>query len=217
MPVSVEDALNAYAHGAFPMGASRTADGFDWYSAPVRSLLPIHDFRISRSLRRLIARRPFTLTADRAFAGVIAACAEPRAAQAETWINADLIALMTNLHEAGFAHSVECWRDGDLVGGLYGVALGGTFCAESMFSKVPNASKLALAYLVAKLRAGGFTLLDTQFLNPHLLQFGAYEMPYDAYRAAMQARLSDDVDFGIEHDPYALIAAFMLDKIGRYS
>lgn len=211
-PHDLENALNAYAHGAFPMAVSRDGDGFDWYSAPMRSLLPIETFHVSRSLRKLLKRRPFELTVDRAFADVIRACGQPRATQAETWINDDLVALMTALREDGFAHSVECWRDGDLVGGLYGVALGSTFCAESMFSKVSGASKVALVHLVARLSAGGFALLDTQFLNPHLVQFGAYEMPHDAYVAAMQRGLATGADFACADASYDLIDAYLDER-----
>ncbi len=190
----LHEALNAYAQGAFPMAERRDSPDFHWYTAPVRSLLPI-DLHVPRSLKKLVRKAPFEVRVDTDFAGVIDGCALPRTRQPTTWINRGIREMMIALHKAGFAHSVECWKDGRLVGGVYGTALGGTFCGESMFSREPGASKVALVHLCARLKAGGFQLFDTQFLNDHVAQFGAYEMPHATYVETMQRLLIQKTDF----------------------
>lgn len=180
--------LHAYTRGAFPMARGRAADSeIHWYTADPRAVLPLDDrFKVRRSLAQAIRRRDFALTFDRAFDRVVAACAEPRnGGEDETWINPTIARVYVQLFEMGYGHSVEAWHDrGDgveLVGGLYGVAIGTAFFGESMFSRRPFASQVALVHLVEHLRAHGFVLLDVQFNNPHLAQFGVEEVPAEAY------------------------------------
>ncbi|MDX1975972.1 MAG: leucyl/phenylalanyl-tRNA--protein transferase [Rickettsiales bacterium] len=187
--ITPEMLLHAYANGYFPMAESRHAKELYWFYPETRGIIPLDAFHVSQSLRKLLKKNPFTLTTDRAFDSVIQACAN----RDETWINDEIIALYSELHRLGFAHSVEVWSDalGEgqqarsedklLVGGLYGVALGGAFFGESMFSAVPNASKLALVHLVEQLNQLGYQLLDAQYVNAHLKQFGIQEIPRDDY------------------------------------
>jgi leucyl/phenylalanyl-tRNA--protein transferase len=193
--VTPADMLNAYAHGYFPMADSADAPDFYWYDPPLRGQLSIDALHISRRLRRDILKHPFEIRTDTAFSAVIDGCAEATPDRPKTWINRAIRDLFIALHEAGFAHSVECWRDGSLVGGIYGLALNGAFCGESMFSRVPGASKIALVHLCARLWRGGFTLFDTQFVNPHLSQFGVYEIPGAAYRDRLAAALTVPANF----------------------
>ncbi len=186
--MTTDELLNMYAMGLFPMAEYREDDGFDFFAPHTRALLPISQLHVPRRLRRKALQYPFVIKVDMAFTEVINACANVRDA---TWINNDIIAQYNQLHMDGFAHSVECWQEGKLVGGLYGVSLGGTFCGESMFSHVSDASKIALIHLCARLSRGGYIQLDSQFRNPHLDQFGLYEIPQDDYIAKMQNHLSD--------------------------
>ena len=174
--------LRAYAVGIFPMAESRRDQEIHWIDPEVRGIIPLADFHVPRRLRRRVRGGDFEVSADRAFPEVIAGCAEPTDNRPDTWINPTIERLYRNLHELGFGHSVEVWQGGQLVGGLYGVALGGAFFGESMFSRVSDASKTALVHLVARLELGGFKLLDTQFTTPHLNQFGATEIRRDQYR-----------------------------------
>jgi leucyl/phenylalanyl-tRNA---protein transferase len=168
--------LSAYAQGYFPMADGR--DGEHWWFTPVeRGVIPIPSFRVSRNLARLVRKNTFEIRFDTSFSEVISACAD----RSETWISHDIETAYRSLHEKGFAHSVECWKDGELVGGLYGVALRGAFFGESMFHRVKDASKVALVHLVDRLRAGGYVLLDTQYLTSHLEQFGAISVSRAAY------------------------------------
>lgn len=175
--ITPELLLRAYAMGIFPMANSRDDAEIHWVDPKRRGIFPLDNFHISRSLAREIGRSSFTIRTNTDFAGVVAACAD----RAETWINDDIATLYADLHRAGFAHSLEVWDDDALVGGVYGVALGAAFFGESMFSRRPNASKIALAYLVHRLRAGGYALFDTQFLTPHLASLGAVEITRAAY------------------------------------
>ena len=177
--------LQGYATGIFPMADSRDAEDLFWVEPRNRAIIPLHKFHVSRSLRRTIRSDRFNVTRDRDFAAVIAACAE----REETWINADIERAMLALHGSGHAHSIEVWRDGTLVGGLYGVKLGRAFFGESMFSRMTDASKVALAWLVARLKAGNFTLLDCQFMTDHLASLGAISVPREAYVALLSAAL----------------------------
>jgi leucyl/phenylalanyl-tRNA--protein transferase len=174
--------VRAYAHGLFPMGDDRTG-AVRWYSPDPRAHLPLGDVHVPHNLRRRVRRREFEVTSDTAFDRVIRACAD----RDRTWITPRIVRAYTRLHERGRAHSVECWQDGALAGGLYGVALGGAFFGESMFFRVSNASKVALVHLTRQLRAGGFTLLDTQYSTSHLERFGVVEIP----RADYMERLDD--------------------------
>jgi leucyl/phenylalanyl-tRNA--protein transferase len=177
--------LQGYATGIFPMADSRDADELYWVEPRSRAVIPLDGFHLSRSLRRTLRSGKFLVTHDRDFAGVIAACAD----REETWINAELEHAMIALHGSGHAHSIEVWADGDLVGGLYGVKLGRAFFGESMFSLRTDASKVALAWLVARLKTGNFTLLDCQFMTDHLASLGAITIPRDAYVALLSAAL----------------------------
>ena len=173
--------LRAYAEGLFPMGERRDDPSLYWLSPEMRGVIPLNGFHVPRRLARTVRADHFTVTTDTAFPAVMMACAAPGPGRAESWINAEILRLYTALAASGHAHSVECWRNEELVGGLYGVSLGGAFFGESMFSKARDASKVALVHLVARLIAGGFRLLDTQFLTGHLSQFGAVEIPRIAY------------------------------------
>ena len=181
--------LQGYASGIFPMADSRQADELFWVEPRNRAILPPDRFHLSRSLRRTLVTDRFAVTLDRDFAAVIAACAE----REETWINADIERAMLALHRSGHAHSVEVWHaDGsnrELAGGLYGVKLGRAFFGESMFSRATDASKVALAWLVARLKAGNFTLLDCQFMTDHLASLGAVSVPRETYVALLSAAL----------------------------
>jgi leucyl/phenylalanyl-tRNA--protein transferase len=181
--------LGAYAVGVFPMADHRGADGVYWVEPKERAILPIGRFRPSRSLRRTIAADRFRVTADTAFADVIALCAESAADRPETWINHPIEQAFVRLHEIGFAHSIECWEADQLVGGLYGLALGRAFFGESMVSRATDASKVALAWLVARLKAGGFSLLDCQFQTDHLASLGAIEISRQDYLTLLGAAL----------------------------
>ena len=180
-PLDTNLLLRAYAAGIFPMADSRRARDVYWVEPAMRGILPLDGFHLSRSLAKVLRSDRYAVTADRAFARVIAACAETRQGAQGTWINAQIEAACNELHLRGHAHSVECWHEGALVGGLYGVSLGGAFFGESMFSRARDASKVALTYLVARLRVGGYRLLDCQFLTEHLASLGAIEVPRDTY------------------------------------
>jgi leucyl/phenylalanyl-tRNA--protein transferase len=181
--------LRAYRHGLFPMAETRRGERLYWLDPERRGVLPLDRFHLPRRLLRTILSGAFTVTADEDFAAAIASCAEPAPGREDTWINPQIERLFTELHEMGYAHSVECWQDEMLVGGLYGVAIGGAFFGESMFSRVRDASKVALVHLVARLRLSGFTLLDTQFVTTHLAQFGTCDVPRDDYKLRLAAAL----------------------------
>ena len=165
--------LRAYRHGLFPMAETRRGERLYWLDPERRGIMPLDRFHLPRRLARTVLSDAFTVTVDRDFAGTIAGCAHPAPGRDDTWINPQIERLFGELHHLGHAHSVETRQDGHLVGGLYGVAIGGVFFGESMFSAARDASKVALVHLVARLRLGGFRLLDTQFVTAHLSQFGA--------------------------------------------
>lgn len=183
--------LGAYAVGVFPMADHREAEGVYWVEPRERAILPIAGFHPSRSLRKTIAADRFRVTADTAFAEVIALCAASTPGRPETWINHPIEQVFRRLHAMGHAHSIECWDGDRLVGGLYGLALGRAFFGESMVSRATNASKVALAWLVARLKIGGFTLLDCQFQTDHLASLGAIEIPRRDYLVLLGAALGD--------------------------
>lgn len=196
--------LLAYREGIFPMAESRDAPELFWVDPQRRGILPLDGFHLSRSLARTIRRGRLRATLDGAFDAVVAACAE----REETWINGPIAALYGALHRRRQAHSVEVWEGEALVGGCYGVALGGAFFGESMFSRATDASKLALAHLVERLRAGGFVLLDTQFLTPHLASLGGIEIGRDEYRRRLASALRVEARLaGPLAAPEGLIAA----------
>ncbi|HVT24078.1 MAG TPA: leucyl/phenylalanyl-tRNA--protein transferase [Rhizomicrobium sp.] len=187
--------LRAYAEGIFPMAERRGDSDLFWVSPEMRGIIPLDAFHIPRRLARTVRSDRFKVTADMAFADVMRACAEPAPDRPESWINDEILRLYTALHAAGHAHSIECWRDGKLVGGLYGVKLGGAFFGESMFTRERDASKVALVHLVARLRRGGFSLLDTQFLTAHLARFGTIEIPRAQYHDLLARAISHDAEF----------------------
>jgi len=200
--------LRAYAIGIFPMAEGRDHPELHWIDPEVRGILPLDAFHMSRKLRRRVRRRDFDVRCDTAFADVIQRCAEPKENRPDTWINPAIETLYVGLYQAGFAHSVECWKGGELVGGLYGVALGAAFFGESMFSRETDASKVALAHLVMRLRKGRYRLLDTQFATPHLARFGVIEIPREAYRKQLSQALTTRAEFPADLDD-AEIDAFL--------
>ncbi|MBW8743367.1 MAG: leucyl/phenylalanyl-tRNA--protein transferase [Sphingomonas sp.] len=181
--------LRAYSVGVFPMASTRDADDVFWVEPKKRGVLPLDGFHLSHSLAKTIRSDRYTVTVDKAFGDVVSHCAEATARRPDTWINPDIEAAYAELHRRGYAHSVEAWQDDQLVGGLYGVRLGAAFFGESMFSRARDASKVALAHLVARLKVGGFKLLDCQFLTEHLASLGTIEVGRDAYVALLDSAL----------------------------
>lgn len=194
-PLNADLLLRAYASGIFPMARSRNELRLYWIDPEQRGILPLDGFHVPRSLRRTLKSERFEIRCDSAFETVMRACAEPTPERPESWINERIVGLFVELHGLGLAHSVEVWEDGRLAGGLYGLALGGAFFGESMFSRRTDASKAALVHLVARLRHGGFCLLDTQFVTEHLRQFGAVEIPREQYHARLAAALEQPARF----------------------
>jgi leucyl/phenylalanyl-tRNA---protein transferase len=185
--------LTAYAAGYFPMADSRHGE-IGWYSPDPRAIIPLDTFAISRSLRHVLKKNVFEIRLNTAFEDVIHSCAE----REETWISEAIVQSYLQLHRVGYAHSVETWKDGALAGGLYGVALGAVFFGESMFSSAREASKVALVHLVERLNAKGFELLDTQWITPHLLRFGAIEISRDEYLDKLKRAVSKERSFSDE-------------------
>lgn len=182
--------LRAYSIGLFPMAESADDPEIFWVEPEVRGIIPLNDFHISKSLAKAIRQKPFEIRFDTAFEQVLDKCAEPTPDRPSTWINQTIRDLYTTLFHMGHAHSVEAYEGGELVGGLYGVSLGAAFFGESMFSRRSNASKIALVYLVERLKAQGFVLLDTQFTTDHLKTFGAIDMPKDVYETVLQSAMT---------------------------
>ena len=187
--------LKAYACGIFPMAESADDPGIFWVEPEVRGIIPLDGFRISRRLARTIRARPYDIRIDTAFDAVVAACAEATEGRPNTWINQRIAHLYGALHRLGHCHSVECWDGEELAGGLYGVRLGGAFFGESMFTRKPDASKIALAHLVERLKFGGFSLLDTQFTTDHLKRFGAIDIDRSDYMRLLEKAVTQDADF----------------------
>jgi leucyl/phenylalanyl-tRNA--protein transferase len=186
--------IAAYCQGLFPMADD---DGeIYWYDPNPRAIIPLDTFHVPRRLARRVRGGEFEIRVDSSFRAVMEACAEPRPGQAGTWISAEMVDAYAELHRLGFAHSVEAWRGGELAGGLYGVAVRGLFAGESMFSRVNDASKVALVHLVERLRRGGFTLLDSQYVvGGHMLQFGTVEIPRAEYRRRLKHALQVEASF----------------------
>lgn len=207
--------IEAYASGIFPMAASRDDPELRWYDPKQRGILPLDGILVPQRLRKTIRQNIFTVTIDTAFTEVMRACAAPRRDTSDTWINDHIVALYTELFQRGAAHSVEVWnKDSQMVGGLYGVHLGAAYFGESMFSTARDASKVALVHLLARLKTRGFTLCDTQFLTPHLAQFGGVEISRVAYHAMLAEALSINVQFADGRDGTvagnaALVGAFV--------
>jgi leucyl/phenylalanyl-tRNA--protein transferase len=212
--VTPELLLRAYRAGLFPMAETRRGDRLYWLDPEQRGVLPLDGFHLPRRLLRTVLGRGFEVTADQDFPAVIAGCAAGAPGREDTWINPEIERLFNELYRLGHAHSVEARRDGELVGGLYGVALGGVFFGESMFSRVRDASKVALAHLVARLRLGGFELLDAQFVTEHLAQFGALEISRDEYKLRLARAVAAPARWLV--DPgWPLLAAEFAALAGR--
>ena len=193
--LSPELLLCAYASGLFPMANDRFDPTIHWIEPRRRGILPLDALHVPRSLRKVLRQGRFEIHVDSAFAEVISACAESRSERPRTWLNDELIELYCVLHARGFAHSVEAWADGELAGGVYGVSLGAAFFGESMFTRRRDASKVALVELVERLRAGGYRLLDTQFVTDHLRRFGAVEVSRPSYRAMLRDAIEASATF----------------------
>jgi leucyl/phenylalanyl-tRNA--protein transferase len=191
------------------MAESRVDPELHWIDPDMRGVLPLDSFHLPRKLRAKIRRGDFEVRCNSAFQEVIRGCAEPAENRPDTWINPVIEQLYNDLFDMGFAHSVECWQDGVLVGGLYGVSLGAAFFGESMFSRATDASKVALAQLVLRLRKGGFLLLDTQFTTPHLSRFGVLEIPREDYRRLLTKAVSGQAQFYSGAVPEAELEAFL--------
>ncbi len=196
--VTPELLLRAYALGVFPMAESRNDPELYWIDPKQRGILPLDGFHVPQSLRKAVRRRIFDIRIDSAFREVMEGCAEPGPGRPDSWINQEILGLYTALHEGGHAHSLEAWREGRLVGGLYGVTIGAAFFGESMFSREPDASKVALVHLVARLRCAGFELLDTQFVTRHLARFGVVEVSRQRYQDLLQRAIARPADFYCE-------------------
>ena len=194
-PITPNLLLRAYAAGLFPMADDAEADELHWVDPQERGIFPLDGMIVSKSLAKAIRAEKFEIAVDRDFDAVLAGCAESQPGREKTWINGRIARLFGELFDLGFVHTVEAWRDSALVGGLYGLALGGAFFGESMFHLERDASKVALVHLVARLRAGGFTLLDTQFVTPHLQSLGAIEISRADYRRRLDHALSFRGDF----------------------
>jgi leucyl/phenylalanyl-tRNA--protein transferase len=193
--ITPEMLLQGYAAGVFPMARSADDERLEWYDTPERGVFPLDGLKVSRSLAKTIRANKFRVTANVAFDDVVAACAASTPGRTNTWINRTIRTLYKALHDKGHAHSVECWQDDQLVGGLYGVSLAGAFFGESMFHRATDASKVALVHLVARLNAGDFQLLDAQMPTPHLASLGAITIPRARYHRLLDAALCGHGDF----------------------
>ncbi len=205
--ITPELMLRAYRAGLFPMAESRGGDRLYWLDPERRGIIPLFEgFHLPKRLMRTVLSGPYEVTADRDFAAAIAGCAAAAPGREDTWFNPEIEHLFLALHRQGHAHSIEVWQEGRLVGGLYGVILGAAFFGESMFSRARDASKVALVHLVARLRLGGFTVLDSQFLTEHLSQFGAHEIPRADYKRRLAHAVAMRAEWHITPDPGLLEA-----------
>lgn len=207
--------LRAYAMGVFPMADHRLASSVYWVEPKLRGVLPLDAFHLSRSLRKTILAERFRVTVDTEFQRIMQLCAESASDRPDTWINGPIERVFVELHRRGFAHSIECWDGNRLAGGLYGLALGRAFFGESMVTRVRDASKVAFAHLVARLKAGGFTLLDCQFQTDHLASLGAVEVPRDDYVALLGAALGETSAGLVSGAPSVDGDFFALDRAGE--
>ena len=210
LEITPELLLQAYRIGVFPMGERRDDPKLYWLDPRLRAVLPLDAFHLPRRLARTVRSGHFEVTADQVFVEVVRACAQPRPGHPESWINEPIVELYSELHRRSHAHSVETWRDGQLVGGLYGVSVGAAFFGESMFSRERDASKVALVHLVARLIKGGFRLLDCQFMTEHLRSFGALEIPRDDFRDRLADAVGREAVFQRDlagADPCSLVQA----------
>ena len=196
--IAPETIIQAYTLGIFPMAASRDAEDIQFFQPDIRGVLPIKPPQIPKRLQRLLRKQPFEIHWNQNFPAVIDGCAAPRSDTQDTWINPQIRRLYISLHMLGFAHSVEVYEEGQLVGGLYGVAIGGAFFGESMFSRVSNASKIALCHLMARLRYGNFKLLDAQFVNDHLIQFGIESIDKDDFQKQLEHAINSKASLDLD-------------------
>jgi leucyl/phenylalanyl-tRNA--protein transferase len=215
MKITPDIVLKAYATGIFPMSEGRDEPEMFWVDPEKRGILPLDGFHLSRRLRRKVRQAPFTIRIDSAFEEVMTACAAPASGRWTTWINKEIQDLFTDLHKRGFGHSIEAWDGEELVGGLYGIAMGTAFFGESMFSRRTDASKIVLVHLVARLRAASFVLLDTHFITDHLRQFGAVEISRADYHSRLSLALSEYSDFNLSGR--SLSSAAVLQSITQTS
>lgn len=213
--IATEDLLKAYRLGYFPMARSRSDASVVWVLPDERGVIPLGEARAPKKLARFLKTDPFEIRINTAFTNVIAACAEATRARPDTWINDAIVEAYSELHFQGHAHSVECWREGKLVGGLYGVVMGAAFCGESMFSRETNASKIAMLHLMARLKIGGFHFIDAQFFNDHLVQFGLIAMDDADYQRVLHKALRAKANFFAAPDQ--LPAARVLQSITQTS
>ena len=212
-----EELLDCYRRGVFPMADNRDDPNLFLIDPDERGVLPLDTFHIPKRLARTVKQQPFSVRVDSAFTRVMEACAESQPNRRSTWINQTILNLYASLHRNGYAHSVECWKDGELVGGLYGVALGSAFFGESMFSRATNASKVALVHLVARLLEGGYTLLDAQFHNAHLEQFGLLEISRNEFKEQLATALLSDGDFYSVDEVSASTGRWAVQRITQMS
>ena len=212
-----EELLDCYRRGVFPMADNRDDPNLFLIDPDERGVLPLETFHVPKRLARTVKRQPFSVRVDSAFTRVMEACAEHHPTRRSTWINQTILNLYASLHRQGYAHSVECWDNGNLVGGLYGVSLGGAFFGESMFSRATDASKVALVHLVARLLEGGYTLLDAQFHNPHLEQFGLEEISRNAFKIRLADALASDADFYSADEVSASTGTWAVQRITQMS
>ncbi len=196
--IAPETIIQAYTLGIFPMAASKDAEDIQFFQPDIRGVLPIRPPHIPKRLQRLLRKQPFEIHWNQNFPAVIDGCAAPRSDTQDTWINPQIRRLYISLHMLGFAHSVEVYEEGQLVGGLYGVAIGGAFFGESMFSRVSNASKIALCHLMARLRYGNFKLLDAQFTNDHLIQFGIESIDKDDFQKQLEHAINSKASLDLD-------------------
>ena len=215
LSISPEQLVQAYTLGIFPMAESRKDEEIVFIDPEYRALIPINKFKASKSLIRLAKKRPFKITMNKAFADVIRSCATIN--RTETWINNEIENLFISLNNLKYAHSIECWQNNQLIGGIYGVALGAVFFAESMFSSVSNGSKIAMLNLVARLWKSGFKILDVQFLNDHLIQFGAYEINKTKFKQDLYEAIRLKTDFyylpSTDEDFFNCLSIFLQSRI----
>jgi len=193
--ISPEAILAAYKQGIFPMADDKDDPILNFYRPDMRGQLSINDIHIPKKLLKHVRQKPYDIKINTDFVGVIDGCAQAYKGRETTWINTAIRDVFIELHEQGHAHSVETWQGNQLVGGLYGLSIGAVFCGESMFSTADNASKIALIHLCARLKSGGFTVLDTQFTNTHLEQFGIYEISQEDYEALIKIEMEKPTDF----------------------
>lgn len=213
--ITPEVLLRAYACGIFPMAESVDDPTLFWVEPELRGIIPLGGFRVPSRLARTVRSDAFTVTVDRDFRAVIDGCAEPQPGREDTWINRRIRELYIGLHDIGHCHSVEVWQNGELAGGLYGVSLGRAFFGESMFHRARDASKVALVHLIARLLAGGYELLDTQFVTDHLRSFGAIEVPRQRYRSLLDDALQGVADFGAMPVEQPVTGAEALEVIAK--